>query len=450
MKLTFDTRGNTKQKDCSAAWTDDSITEIIYGGGKGGAKSFTGCKLIFHDALVYAGTYYFIARKELNDLRKFTIPSIHECFADWGLRLSDYAKYNGQDNYYQMTNGSRVYLIDAKYMPGDKEYMRFGSMQMTRGWIEEAGELEEAAKQNLSATVGRMLNDKYKLVPKILQTCNPSKNYLYRDYKAWKEGKLEPYKKFIRALVTDNKSISPAYVENLYKVLSPTQKKRLIDGEWEYDDDPLVMMEYNKILELFTNEFILPSPNKYMTCDIAYEGSDIFVVGIWDGLVLKKIYAKDKISEVAVPKWIQELRLKHAIPLSHVLYDADGIKKFVKQSAESGTLYGATEFHNGGKPVDVGYYNLKTECYYKLAELVNGNKIFIAESDYRKQIIEELEQIRKRENDDDKKLKIESKEDLKLRLGRSPDFADMLMMRMKFELKPSTVQYISRRFKYSK
>lgn len=70
MKIVFDTKGNEKQKECARAWIDDSITEIVYGGSKGSAKSFTGCSLIFGDALIYPNTQYFIARKNLNDLNR--------------------------------------------------------------------------------------------------------------------------------------------------------------------------------------------------------------------------------------------------------------------------------------------------------------------------------------------------------------------------------------------
>lgn len=440
MILTFDTKGNDKQKECAKAWLNDEITEIVYGGSKGSAKSFTGCKLIFHDALVYDGTFYFIARKKLNDLRKFTIPSIYECFEDWGLKVSDYMTYNGQDSFFQLTNGSRVYLLDAAYMPSDPLYQRFGSMQFTRGWIEEAGEFEEAAKSNLAASIGRWLNDKYKLVPKLLQTCNPSKNYLYLDYKANKEGKLERYKKFIQALPTDNKCLPKGYLENLNRVLSKSQKERLLYGNWEYDDDPLTMMGYDKILELYTNEFI-ETGTMYMTCDIAYEGSDIFVIMVWNGLQVVKIIANDKISEVAVPKWINEHRIKYNVPLGNVIYDADGIKKFVRQSASAGTLNGAREFHNNGKPVDDAYFNLKSECYFKAAEYVNANKIFIKDNEYRDQFIQEAEQIRKIEHADDGKLRVEKKADLKERLKRSPDFWDAFAMRMFWELKPKFTPY---------
>jgi phage terminase large subunit len=181
LKLLFDTHGNEKQKDCCRAWLDPNITDIAYGGSKGSAKSFTGVSLIFSDALTYPNTQYFIARKKLNDIRKFTIPSIHEVFAIWGI-TSKYYSFNGQDNVFNLYNGSKVFLLDAKYLPSDPLYYRFGSMQMTRGWIEEAGEFEEEAKNNLMASIGRWKNNEYNLPAKLLQTCNPSKNYLYKEY----------------------------------------------------------------------------------------------------------------------------------------------------------------------------------------------------------------------------------------------------------------------------
>ena len=70
-----------------------------------------------------------------------------------------------------------------------------------------------------------------------------------------------------------------------------------------------------------------------------------------------------------------------------------------------------------------------------LADMVKKNKIFIRCKEYRKQIIEELEQICKLPLADDGKIRMEKKDAIKERLGRSPDFADMLMMLMWFELK---------------
>ena len=135
MKITFDTKGNEKQKLAAKYWIDDETEELLYGGAKYGGKSFLGCSLIFGDALIYPETYYFIARNSLTDLRKYTIPSIHEVFRTWGLEVDAYAKYNGQDSYFELYNKSRVYLLNAEYSPRDPDFHRFGSIQMTRGWF---------------------------------------------------------------------------------------------------------------------------------------------------------------------------------------------------------------------------------------------------------------------------------------------------------------------------
>lgn len=446
MQLEFNANGNEKQIECFEYWLDDETIDIVYGGSKGSGKSFLGCSLTFGDALIYPGVHLFIARKKLNDLRKFTIPSIHEVFNLWGLDQK-YYKYNGQDNYFELYNRSKVFLLDAKYLPSDPHYTRFGSMQMTRGWIEEAGEFEEEAKNNLQASIGRWKNKEYNLNPKLLQTCNPAKNYLYRDYyKLHKENNLPNHKKFIQALPTDNKMLPSDYITNLLKILTPNEIQRLVKGNWEFDDNPYALFDYNNILNIFTNEFVKPIGKKYLTADIAYEGSDKFVIGIWEGLVLIKIVAIDKIDETMVSKKIHDLRIEHQIPLSNVVYDADGLKTFVRNSAKVGYLNGAKEFHNNGRPIRVegkleNFFNLKAQCYFILAEYVKENKIYIHDKVYKKQIIEELEQICKLPLADDGKIRLEPKEAIRERLGRSPDFADMLMMRIFFELNKEYVIY---------
>jgi len=441
MELVFDTHGNEKQKEVCKMWIDPSVTDIVYGGSKGSGKSFLGCSLIFSAALTYPGTHWFIARKKLNDLRKFTIPSIYEVFDVWGV-TKGYYSYNGQDNYFTLYNGSKVFLLDAKWMPSDPLYARFGSMQNTGGWIEEAGEFEVEAKNNLAASIGRWKNEEYNLPANLLQTCNPSKNYLYSDYyKPNKEGTLDAWKRFVQALPQDNKMLDKGYLENLDRTLTKNEKERLLKGNWEYDDDPQKLFnDYDKILDMFANNMQIAdySGGKYLSADIAYEGSDMFVIGSWEGLVLTKVTAIDKIDDVAVARTINEQRLKTGIPIGNVVYDADGLKTFVRQSGKTGLLASAKEFHNGGKALHgENYYNLKAQCYFKLAEYVNDNKIYITDQTYRKQIIEELEQIKKMiRNDDKEPLRVERKIDLRARLGRSPDFVDMMAMRMVYELKP--------------
>lgn len=445
MILKFNTNGNSKQKEAVKSWLDDSVTDIVYGGSKGSGKSYLGCSMIFGDAFIYPQTHYFIARKNLNDLRKYTRPSIHEVFDHWGIN-DNHWKYNGQDNFYELHNGSQVFLLDAKHLPSDPTYARFGSMQMTRGWIEEAGEFQESARNNLFASLGRKNNEKYNLQKKLLQTCNPAKNYLYRDYYLpHKEGDLVSWRKFLQALPSDNKMLPKSYIEDLLLILTPNEVQRLLYGNWEYDDNPNAIFDYEDILGMFTNEFVVAGRDRYITADIAYEGSDLFVIGVWHGFELVKIYAFDKVDETQVARKMHEIRVRHKVPVKNLVYDADGLKKFVRQSGKTGYLKGAKEFYNNGKPFKVNgqlenFKNIKAQCYFELARKVSASEIYISDKDYRKQIIQEAEQINKLPLSDDGKQAMEKKDDLKKRLGRSPDFMDMMMMRMFFEVSPKRVK----------
>lgn len=81
------------------------------------------------------------------------------------------------------------------------------------------------------------------------------------------------------------------------------------------------------------------------------------------------------------------------------------------------------------------FSNLKAQCAFKLAELINEHKIAFKTPDYRDIIMEELTALlRQKDVDSDGKLKIIPKEDVKAVLGRSPDIGDTLIYRAWFEL----------------
>lgn len=441
MKLRFDTNGNDKQKLVCSFWKDDTVNDIAYGGSKGSGKSYLGCSLIFGDAFTYDGTHYFIARKKLNDIRKFTIPSIYEVFQHWGLN-ERYYSYNGQDNFFELINKSRIYLLEAKYLPSDPMYYRFGSMQMTRGWIEEAGEFEEVAKNNLNASIGRWKNDVYSLVPKLLQTCNPAKNYLYKDYyKKHKEGSIEQWRKFVQALPQDNKKLPAGYLENLHRTLSKNEKERLLYGNWEYDDDPSALMDYEKILDCFKNDHLAGDKTKAqrLTIDVARFGSDKTVFGIWytPNHVKLKSYKGLAVTETAAKA--KEYQKQYSITTSNVVADEDGVGGGVVDILRcKGFVNNSRALPNPVTHEEENYNNLKSQCYYKLAERINKGSLYIEcdDKEIENEVIEELEQVKQHNMDKDTKKAVIPKEKVKEIIGRSPDYSDTLMMSEYFELTP--------------
>lgn len=430
----------TKKQTAAIDLLEDNKTiELYYGGAAGGGKSVLGCYWQLKRRLKYPESRGLIGRASIKTLKETTLQTFFAVAKIQNvIRGKHFDLTSAQDkefpNCIVFYNGSFIYLKDLFNYPNDPDFDELGSLEITDGYIDEAPQVTAKCKGIVRSRM-RFGLEKYNLIPKLLMTGNPAKNWSYSEfYKASLDGTITPDKKFIPALPNDNPHLPKAYIESLQGLEQQT-KERLLYGNWEYDDNPLAMIDYPKILELFSNEFITGG-QRYLTADLAYEGSDIFVIGIWNGLILEKVIAKDKISEVAVPKWIHDHRLEYKIPIGNVIYDADGVKRFVKQSATAGNLVGAKEFHNNGKPIDSAYYNLKSECYFKLAEYVNENKIFVKDQVYKEQIIQELEQMRKIANPDDNKLRVEKKADLKERLQRSPDFMDMMAMRMFSELKP--------------
>ena len=435
--ISINPKGNRKQYECLRVWNDLHTEEILYGGAKGGGKSFIGCSIILADALMYAGTHYFIARKQLNDLRKFTIPSIHEVLNLWDLPQEAY-KYNGQDNYFELYNGSKVFLLDCKYLPSDPQYQRFGSMQMTRGWIEEGGEFEFDSYSNLKISIGRWKNKEYNLKGKLLITANPSKNFLYKEfYQPYKAGTLEQWKAFIQALPYDNKMLPKAYIENLERTLRGAEKQRLLHGLWEYDDDPNALCDYDKILAIFKNDQIPIDKEMFLSADIARFGSDLCVIGVWRGWELIEVHTLAISAMTEVQGLIHTLRMRYNIPKGNCIADEDGVGGGVVDNT------GILGFKNNSSPLDengqaTSYKNLQTQCLYKLAERINNNGIYISaelSEKTKERIIEELEQI-KSDNKDGQRLSVINKDTIKQNIGRSPDYRDMILMREYFDLKP--------------
>jgi phage terminase large subunit len=420
---------------------DDETTELLFGGGAGGGKTALGCYWQIKRRLKYPETRGLIGRSSLKTLRDTTLQTFFEIAKNQNLKRGLHfdltsAQDKERPNCIVFFNGSFIYLRDLFLYPSDPEFDDLGSLEITDAFIDEISQVSQKAKDTVKTRIRYKLSD-YNLIPKSLYATNPAKNWGYSEfYLPDKKNTIPIEKKFVQSLAIDNPHISKEYIKSLRALPAGAQKERLLYGNWEYSNDPLTMNEYEKILELYTNNFVPNTGVMYMTCDIAYEGSDIFVIMVWDGLQVIKVITNDKISEVAVPNWINEHRIKYKVPLGNVIYDADGVKRFVRQSASTGTLNGAKEFHNNGSPIDSAYFNLKSECYFKAADYVNTNKIFIKDESFKDQFIQEAEQIRKIEHADDGKLRVEKKSDLKERLKRSPDFWDAFAMRMFFELKP--------------
>ena len=405
-------------------------TSVFFGGGAGGGKSWWLCETRLVNCYLYPGYKSFIAREELKRLMASTyltwckVCTFHEIPKDqWAL--------NGQYSYIEFKNGSRIDLLDVKFLPSDPFYERFGSLEYSDGSIEECGEINFLAYDVLKTRIGRHLNKELGIPPTLALTGNPKKNWTYTTfYEPWKNGALPDKVKFIQTLYGDNPYTAQEYEVQLQSISDKSTKERLMLGNWDYEDSPNVLISFATILDMFSNDFIKGGRRKIVG-DIARYGSDRAIITVWDGLVLIDYVAFNISSTGEIQNSINALRMRYEVPVSDIIVDEDGVGGGVVDNLK------CKGFLNNGKPTNPNYQNLKSECGYKLAEL--ASKIYIRKELPEKEkemIMLELGMLRTYDADKDGKLRIMPKEKIKEYIGRSPDWLDCFIMRMFWETMP--------------
>lgn len=431
---------NKKQTIALDRWEDKTTNEIEYGGAAGGGKSILGSYALLKNALRYPKTRWLMGRAKLKTLKETTLQSFFKVAQMQGVRNGVHYKYTGandKDNPNSLVfyNGSVILLKDLFYYPSDPNFDELGSLEITGAFVDENNQLCEKAWNIVRSRIRHDV-EKNGLIPKMLGSCNPAKNFIYsKFYKPSKEGTLPDDLAFIQAFVTDNPDIDKFYIENLTK-LDKISKERLLHGNWEYDDDPAIMMQYDKIVDLFTNTHILGG-NKYITCDAARLGKDRSIIRVWQGMtsIKKVVIPKCRIDELA--NAIRQLQREYGVPNSSTIVDEDGVGGGVVD------ILRCKGFVNNSRPLpemrkQPNYSNLRSQCYFKLADAVNNNLMYLPNEPIKDRdiVVEELEQIKQKDIDKDGKIAVISKDEIKKVIGRSIDEADTIMMRMWFELVP--------------
>jgi|WetSurMetagenome_2_1015567.scaffolds.fasta_scaffold02897_19 phage terminase large subunit len=439
MEITL--KPDPKQDQAYQALENKEIDTVFLGGGAGGGKSWWICESRLINALRFPGYKSFIGREELKRLMQSTYITFTKV-CQWHKIPQKTWKLNGQYNYIEFQNGSRIDLLDLKYLPTDPLYERFGSLEYTDGAIEEAGEVHFLAYDVLKTRIGRHKNKELGIHPVMAITGNPKKNWTYSlFYKPYRDNVLPKSIAYIKALYTDNSYTAEEYGKQLQQISDKATKQRLMFGNWEYDDDPAALIRYENIVDLFTNT-VESSDEKFITADIARFGRDKTVIKVWNGLecYLIKTFTKQGLDVTA--EEIKKLERDEGVPRSHVLIDEDGVGGGVLDM-----LPGAKGFIANSVPISLkydkeNYQNLKSQCTYLLADYVNNHKLSIknCEQTTKDLIISELEQIKSKDADKDGKRKVIGKDEIKEVLGHSPDYADNLMMRMYFELKKISIE----------
>lgn len=317
---------------------------------------------------------------------------------------------------------------------------------LTDIWIEEPIDRKGSVKESDFTELNRRLR------------CEKAPNHIHLTFNpVAKESWI--YRLFFARNIYDARALKTTYLDNLYtpvdmaaqfdalRLTHPEEYAVYALGEWgSMDDIENRLFQEDSILDLFTNSFIQPTGTRYLTADVAFSGVDKFVIMVWDGWTVIDVltYAKSEGDEIV--NKIREVASEYAIPGQRIAFDAGGVGIALR-----GFLRSSVSFVGSAAPIETNedkkeyqkkvlarpqYRNLRAQCYHYAATKVNDCEAYFApESGYlREQIGQEMRAIRKVDMLEGGKYQIVKKEEIKDRIGRSPDLADTFSMRAIFDL----------------
>ena len=427
-----------KQEHATFYLKDKQTTELLYGGAAGGGKSAYGCLWLIECCQTYAGSRWLMGRSKLKALKETTLNTFFEIASE--LQINDQFTFNAQSNIIYFKNGSEILLKDLFLYPSDPLFDSLGSLEITGAFIDECNQITFKAWQTVKSRIRYKLKE-FDLIPKLLGSCNPAKNWTYKEfYKPSVSKTLKDYRAFVQALPTDNPHLPASYLESLLQ-LDKNSRERLYYGNWEYDDDPSTLIDTEAITDYFNPVHVLPTAKKYISIDVARKGKDKSIIRVWFGWLCVEVVEIDKNTITELAAIVRTLQAKHGISNSHTVADEDGVGGGLVDVLRCDGFVNNSKALNGEN-----YENLKSQC-----SVVMANKIQLrlvgetnTQSATRDIIGEEMEQIKLKDIDKDGRIGIVSKDTIKANIGRSPDHWDSIMMRVYFELKPRISKPTSR------
>ena len=408
---------------------------VGYGGSARSGKSLLECFWVIFQCLAYPGVGYGLARKELSVLRKTVLITLFNLMNHYNLKDGKDYRYHEQKNKITFSNKSEIFLIDTAYQPSDPLFTRFGGLELTGCAIDESNESDINAIGTLFSRCGWRRNEDYGIPKKMFECFNPDHSHIYKRYYApFRDGNESDIRKFIPALPGDNPHpAAQSWVQDVIKEGDKVRIQRLVFGNFDYIEDDSVLVDYEAICDLFGNDKVKEGHTKYISADLAMQGRDKFVASYWRGNVGRIVIDKTKSNGKDIETELKKIITQHGVYNSNVVADADGLGNYLESYIRN-----IKQFRGNKRAMNFkDYDNLKSECAWKLAEMINKRELKLICTPVQEEMIkQELAVCLKRDNldSDHQKKKLIKKDQMKRELGRSPDYFDNLLMVMIFHL----------------
>ena len=463
-------RFTPKQNEFFAAVTSGRYRYLAMGGAIRGTKTWGLIGAFVLLMRLFPRSRWAIVRKDGPTLRRNTIPSIEKVRQTLGAGVDCWlGKLNGSTWVYRARNGSELLLFAEGYAH-DPDLDRWKGLEVNGFGLEEANELQDKSFYKSMERAGSWIIppsaderarglEKAELQPPplVLLTFNPADNWVRSTfYDPFEEGTLAAPYYYLPATIFDNPFVSQDYLDSL-KNLPPAEYERFVLGKWGAIRDPMQLIPTSAVLAALEVPHE-PGP--------ASEGLDVARDPDGDETVFARFDGNALVELEAHRGWrIDETTTRAAQRLAAHKIDADRywidtvglgagvadnlrrlgwrVREFVAGAAmvdrriqtpprERRRLVAARESVAVDAGADSAYRfpNLRSQAWWEFAEKLRLGKVKIAldpTSAEFKALLKDLTAPRY-EPHGDRVIKVESKDTIRERIGRSTDYGDAVVM----------------------
>jgi phage terminase large subunit len=393
---------------------------VLYGGAKGGGKSWWLCCWAFEQSVSYPGNRGFLGRKRGVDFNNTTLETWKKAIPANLWKLNEQKKrlfIPAFDSY-----------IDYGGLDSEEDVQKFNSAEYGFFGIDQAEEISRDAFSMLRGTLRHQLPDGETPSYKVRLTANPAQCWLRDEFIL----KAKDNYRFIKALPSDNPFLAKGYIQNLAEAFAhrPELLQAYLYGSWDElaGADTIIQPKWVEGARGITISG--PPIKRIVVCDPAHFGDDETVIYVMEQMADGTAHVLD--TEIVNHKTtmdtagrIMAKRKEHDANM--IVIDSIGLGVGIAErllELEEPVLQFVSSRKPDNKMKAEKYTNLRAQIWFDGAQKIYEGKAKVPEDEV---LIKQLSAVCY-EYASNGRFKVESKQDIKAKIGASTDRPDAFLM----------------------
>ena len=392
---------------------------VLYGGAKGGGKSWWLNIWVFTEALRYRGNKLFFCRRRSVDFTNTTLETWKKAIPAKYYRVNEQKK----KIYIQMTGS----VIDYGGLDDPLVVQSLNSAEYGAIGCDQAEEIDKDSFSMMRGTLRHRLPDGSEPSYKVRLTANPAQCWLKNDFI------LSPKNgfRYIPALPTDNPYLPKGYVDNLAEAFShrPALLQAYLHGSWDDLAGHDICIQQPWITKAIGKQVSGNAVKRVVVNDPARFGDDENVIYVmeWNGRHYYKTNEQilEHKSLMDTAGRLASLRKRHGANL--IAVDSIGMGAGIVDALNE-LKEPVLSINSSEKPtvetLHKKYFNLRSQLWLTAGEKFAKGEVALDDD---VTLHGQLGSV-KFEYQSNGRMKVEAKDEIKKRLGQSPDRADCFIM----------------------